>query len=986
GGDYDNGLNGCGIKIAHTISTCTTLGDELYTAVIGLSRLDLKTFLCSWRKRLKAVLAGPNNILGRRYPTLAQAVTNQFPRIEVLYAYLRPPTSCSDVPDNHDPDLSSLAIWCEKYFSWASSQKLLDRFRSKVWSGICPLDVNAAIADHVVRNVSATSRPHILKINQETLGQGNPSRRPNIWGYTIQVEEQALAQAALFKLAPEHQKQFSNYIRKNFNMWIPRSILERALPSLVARFHRAKPMSVQPPLLPLLTPLSTSAGTQLNPILVESDNEAETGVDTSCTEETLPLLALIMPESKPSPSRKSRSPRKKTQVEQARFHTLKAITTANVEKYTSVKNTSKSYAGHIRRCKAFLAADIKKRREDGVVVCVLGIPTDELEKALKNPPNQYSAMVVEMFISEKCFNEKLKKGVAEGIHAAFCWYWDNMDGDKYAGEYKFDKETKTVTGCPARASCVLDIKKAVQNRGKTDSATREHAKAMTIEDMTKLMQYSQMLCSDARLDNLRSVPLPGGENRVFDVLEEKYIPLTVDALLFVFEHGFMRAFSSSGFTLWTRCFELLSLTFDDLKLNCLGRAPYYMPHFKVKLENRKGWQNAQGYDGPRTSNIYEIYSQNITEIDMQSHLLRWIRVLENLLGRPLEPADQIFPHISVNGTIYARQEMSYDSFSKLLSKFSSGAQLDGPYTTHSYRRGGAQYRFVFAPYGTRWSLNKVRWWGGWAEGENVDTLMKYLFDSLMSFETGHGDALHPIVNGYNDSFMGEAMDTAPVTAAEVRELKRSVDEKIMSIDINLDTKLENLANRITTAVTSAHLVATTSLTPQTPCVSQTTSHHVVVGTQVAVFPHLPQSQSQEHVPAKSTLEISPSETDGTHIENEKGCRPVPIQGVCIPRLQAGPDAWKSAIRQWEEGEPESGLIIPLKDWPASWYTGKMRTFMGSKRREREIIVLAYNLVDRNEDKFLQTYPEASKSIRSLLKRIHRDPRISKQRTSKNGTP
>lgn len=120
-----------------------------------------------------------------------------------------------------------------------------------------------------------------------------------------------------------------------------------------------------------------------------------------------------------------------------------------------------------------------------------------------------------------------------------------------------------------------------------------------------------------------------------------------------------------------------------------------------------------------TGNVYEIYQQSLTEIDMHSHLLRWIQVLETLLGRPLEPEDQLFPHISVNGTIQPRQEMSYDNFSKLMLKFTTSAELDGTYTTHSYRRGGAQYRFIFAPRGSRWSLNKVRWWGGWAEGENV---------------------------------------------------------------------------------------------------------------------------------------------------------------------------------------------------------------------------------------------------------------------------
>jgi hypothetical protein len=50
-----------------------------------------------------------------------------------------------------------------------------------------------------------------------------------------------------------------------------------------------------------------------------------------------------------------------------------------------------------------------------------------------------------------------------------------------------------------------------------------------------------------------------------------------------------------------RCFELLSLQARDLEDGCVGPAPYYIPHFKVHLENRKGWQKEKGYDGPRTS-------------------------------------------------------------------------------------------------------------------------------------------------------------------------------------------------------------------------------------------------------------------------------------------------------------------------------------------------------------------------------------------------
>jgi hypothetical protein len=57
------------------------------------------------------------------------------------------------------------------------------------------------------------------------------------------------------------------------------------------------------------------------------------------------------------------------------------------------------------------------------------------------------------------------------------------------------------------------------------------------------------------------------------------------------------------------------------------------------------------------------------------------------------------------------------------SVITTGAQIPqaagGSFSTHCFRRGGAQYRFMFAPVGKRWTLRMVRWWGGWVEGEQV---------------------------------------------------------------------------------------------------------------------------------------------------------------------------------------------------------------------------------------------------------------------------
>jgi hypothetical protein len=120
-------------------------------------------------------------------------------------------------------------------------------------------------------------------------------------------------------------------------------------------------------------------------------------------------------------------------------------------------------------------------------------------------------------------------------------------------------------------------------------------------------------------------------------------------------------------------------------------------------------------------NEYEIYEQKETpEIDMYTHLPLWIEFLErNLLGRALEADDYIFPHISVNGIVQPKKEMTHEAVQKLITDISLAARIERTYTTHSFRRGGAQYRFMFAPISERWSLSIIRWWGGWSIGEHV---------------------------------------------------------------------------------------------------------------------------------------------------------------------------------------------------------------------------------------------------------------------------
>ncbi|KAF9098528.1 hypothetical protein BGX27_000785 [Mortierella sp. AM989] len=73
----------------------------------------------------------------------------------------------------------------------------------------------------------------------------------------------------------------------------------------------------------------------------------------------------------------------------------------------------------------------------------------------------------------------------------------------------------------------------------------------------------------------------------------------------------------------------------------------------------------------------------------------------------------------------------------------SGLAIDsnGRYTTHCFRRGGAQHCFMFIA--EKWSLKAVRWWEGWSGSEGSGAIMRYLLEEFMRCETGFGDMLVP---------------------------------------------------------------------------------------------------------------------------------------------------------------------------------------------------------------------------------------------------
>ena len=198
-------------------------------------------------------------------------------------------------------------------------------------------------------------------------------------------------------------------------------------------------------------------------------------------------------------------------------------------------------------------------------------------------------------------------------------------------------------------------------------------------------------------------------------------------------------------------------------------------------------------------------------------------------------------------------------------------------------------------------------------------------DSLQSFENGHGDALHPIPIDATNFFMGDDSAIKPATSEEVRQLAASVHRTVDTLSTSIHSALsqrENARIQIHPGIPS----------PQSALEGQMESLNISVFNK--------QNSPVRSDSSESTARCS-SESPSFESQNSRSVSPssLPIAGVSIPSLGRTPGAWRRAVKQWTEIDPQTGLA--LRDWPAKWYTGLMRTTTGSLHGQRKIIFEEY---------------------------------------------
>ncbi|KAK7034184.1 hypothetical protein R3P38DRAFT_2518899 [Favolaschia claudopus] len=615
-------------------------------------------------------------------------------------------------------------------------------------------------------------------------------------------------------------------------------------------------------------------------------------------------------------------------------------------------------------------------------------------RAFNGIPNVHSPEMVSLYLVYKIYGQGRKIGTADTIHAAFKHMWKMQDGDKYRGKWHFNPTTAAWEGNPIDSAKVQDTMAAIKNKCGKDGGDRKHSLAMSEEFMSRMFAWSEEQCPASKYEGKSTT------------VEEQNLKT---------KHLAFKCFASTSWIIWSRCFELIKLQRKHLTFGLEDSKAFNTPYFELQLTNRKGWQkrvNQSHKEADLRSGKFKICAQSgLPACDSFSWMTRWVKYLEEgIYRRPLEPEDYIFPATGANGIVQTGEHISHDDVQKWITEFASGADLpraNGTFSTHCFRRGGAQYRFMFAPVGRRWTLRQVRWWGGWAEGEHRDTLIKYLLDELNTYEDDYSGMLLPTQPDTDKTLLGEASLTAPATAESITMLHQSLSSDIRALSSGFEKLLRIVAESISAPVSTLPPHALSMLNNSVATVqTQTLSNLPVSTTSRPIIPiSLPLISSYPHHfappqfanPSNSTKRCSflkfsiqrcVSAFAGEHLLNSTQSivsapnpsygRPLPNHGLIVPdvpvTLPGGSkskrsDSWLIIVRHWEEGDPAHGLNTPLKDWPKEWLRGANKPLAMKHTNRRTVATEFIDQYKRDKTAFLEAYPEANQGASALLDAI-----------------
>ncbi|KAJ7199945.1 hypothetical protein GGX14DRAFT_660879 [Mycena pura] len=144
---------------------------------------------------------------------------------------------------------------------------------------------------------------------------------------------------------------------------------------------------------------------------------------------------------------------------------------------------------------------------------------------------------------------------------------------KYRGRWHLNPTTGQYEGNPVESAEVKDTMRSIKNKCGADGSDRVHSLAMSKEYMEKMFAWSDSICAPATYFN----PLPSPA----ESLERM-------------KHLMFKAFVSTGWTVWTRNFELIKLREKDLSFGFEDPRAFNTPRCLSRKDARRSHPNVWG--------------------------------------------------------------------------------------------------------------------------------------------------------------------------------------------------------------------------------------------------------------------------------------------------------------------------------------------------------------------------------------------------------
>ncbi|KAG0048707.1 hypothetical protein BGZ83_006395 [Gryganskiella cystojenkinii] len=343
------------------------------------------------------------------------------------------------------------------------------------------------------------------------------------------------------------------------------------------------------------------------------------------------------------------------------------------------------------------------------------------------------------------------------------------------------------------------------------------------------------------------------------------------------------------------------------------------------------------------------------------------------LGHPLRNEDYVFPTLGARGDVRLHQKVSPDTIQRFLDLFTNEAGLikdtsRSRYTTHCFRRGGAQHCFMFKK--PQWSLKACKWWGGWSKGAERGAIENYLMDEISAYEESFEDQYSEDRAAYkHTNFMGEADNDGSSSAGMVRLLQEQISQLQQQLQQQLQHQLQQYQTQSNNALLqiSQQLQALSApgVRHQQPQQQQqsTISHTQSdgIGQQGEQLQHQHQPQQQPQQPQQQ--------------QQQREQTVQPRQLIPVAKTVQEVD------KQWRFGMPSHGLLTPLKDWTPNMRSGPISALYS----QRKTVAKEYELHNYNMTFLTNTHGDSVYSLGELRKSIKRK-REEQQDQEKEDSP